>query len=388
MEINPDTEAKIKALASDPNIYERLKLSIAPGIYGFDEIKESIALQLFGGIRHTLPDGNTIRGNIHMLLTGDPGIGKSMFLKLVSNIVPRGKYVSGSGITGAGITATVRKDEILGGWVLQAGALILTNKGIISIDEFDKIGKDDQIALHEAMSIETVSIAKASIVATLPAETAVLAGANPKFGRFDPYMPIADQITIPETLLSRFDLKFALRDKPDRTQDERLADHIIMSRTKPELVEPSIDIPFLRRYIAYAKNIEHIELSSEASHKLKDFYVDMRNRYTDDANTISITLRQYEALIRLAEASAKVRLDTRVREEDADRAIRLMKYSLSQLGYDYETGRIDIEENLQKTMKEVPIEDIKAAAEEQGIENADEIIEKLKSEGTLFEPRI
>ncbi|MBI2579832.1 MAG: ATP-binding protein, partial [Candidatus Aenigmarchaeota archaeon] len=202
MDITPDDERRIKEMASDPKIYERLKMSIAPGIYGFDEIKESIALQLFGGIKHTLPDGNTIRGNIHILLTGDPGIGKSMFLKLVSNLVPRGKYVSGSGVTGAGLTATVRKDEILGGWVLEAGALILANKGVISIDEFDKIGKDDQIAMHEGMSIETVSIAKASIVATLPAETAVLAGANPKFGRFDPYMPIADQITIPETLLS------------------------------------------------------------------------------------------------------------------------------------------------------------------------------------------
>ncbi len=409
MDITSEDEKKILDLSTDPNVYERLKMSIAPGIYGFEEIKESIALQLFGGIKHILPDGNMIRGNIHILLTGDPGIGKTQFLKLISNIVPRGKYVSGSGVTGAGLTATVRKDEVLGGWVLEAGALILANKGVISIDEFDKMGRDDQIAMHEGMSIETVSIAKASIVATLPAETAVLAGANPKFGRVDPYMPIADQITIPETLLSRFDLKFALRDKPDRTQDEKLADHIIMSRTKPELVEPAIDMGLLRKYIAYAKRINHIELSHEASQRLKDFYVDMRNRYTDDANTISITLRQYEALIRMAEASAKIRLDTRIREEDADRAIRLMKYSLSQLGYDYETGRIDIDrveggvpagkrkkihqvieiiENLQKSMKEVPTEDVKAAAEEQGIENSDEIIEKLKSEGTLFEPRI
>lgn len=897
-------------------------------------------------------------------------IHNSMFLKLISNIVPRGKYVSGSGVTGAGMTATVRKDEVLGGWVLEAGALILANKGVISIDEFDKISRDDQIAMHEAMSIETVSIAKASIVATLPAETAVLAGANPKFGRFDPYLPIADQITIPETLLSiaydepimirkngkisaekigefvdkfydegkygfpikikgieacamnnkfklewwpvryvfrhpvkdnlleiemntgrnillsrghsiyvfeegeiktkpsdkikvgdyivipkklpqtkdhikainlaeeilsmskenteniflhnvpesaverlgiedknwrtgnklpliyykklrpyerkkcmikykggakegvpvevsvskelmrllgyyiaegsitlstssehlisfcvnsketeiindlkrisrklfnhraktihsknsvkvniankiaylflkdiikakrgahnkrvpeivfnlppqlqkefilayfkgdygvtvskylmsdllllllqngiiasfkkwaprevtfpdghrcvskeayaisdspkrmkefksikwykwvplqpvleylkplsnrkfmgsfsgypsqyitgekwwrkyflrkymlktikwlrvfetpysipeltkkifkiqkenknfinkleiirprinhlfkkgllerrkicgfytyslsqlgrkclnvveniekliggdlgfvkvtkisevspenkyvydlstpghenfiagfggalchnsRFDLKFALKDRPDRTQDERLADHIIMSRTRPDMVEPAINTALLRKYIAYAKNIMSLELTPEASQKLKEFYVDMRNRYTDEeSHTISITLRQYEALIRMAEASAKIRLSGRVEAGDAERAINLMKYSLSQLGYDYETGRIDIDrveggvpagkrrkihqlieiiETLQKTMKDVPIEDVKAEAESQGIENIDEIIEKLKSDGILFEPRI
>ncbi|MBI2579307.1 MAG: minichromosome maintenance protein MCM, partial [Candidatus Aenigmarchaeota archaeon] len=209
---------------------------------------------------------------------------------------------------------------------------------------------------------------------------------------------------------SRFDLKFALKDRPDRTQDEKLADHIIMSRTRPELVEPAIDINLLRKYIAYSKQIIAIELTDDAAQRLKEFYVDMRNRYTgEDTNTISITLRQYEALIRMAEASAKIRLDTKIRAEDAERAINLMKYSLSQLGYDYETGRIDIDrveggmpagrrrkihqvleiiESLQKTMKEVPVEDVKAAAEEQGIEGIDEIIERLKNEGTLFEPRV
>jgi replicative DNA helicase Mcm len=409
LDITPEDEKIIKELAGDPNIYERLKTSIAPGIFGFDEIKESIVLQLFGGVVHKLPDGTRIRGNIHILITGDPGVGKTQMLKLVSSVVPRGKYVSGTGASGAGLTATVVKNEAIGGWVLEAGALILCNKGLIAIDEFDKMNKDDQIAMHEATSVETVSIAKASIVATLPAQTAVLAGANPIRGRFDPYMPIGAQIQIPETLLSRFDLKFALRDQPSRAGDEKLADHIIMSRTNPELIEPSIDLNILRKYIAYAKQINDVELTEEAGLMLKDFYVDMRNRYVGKG-AISITLRQYEALLRLAEASAKVRLGRSIEKGDAERAIRLMKASLMQLGYDYETDTFDIDkmdsgitasrrrkmttmveiiDELHRQTREIDMQDLKAAAEERGIVEIEsvDIIERLKREGTIFEPK-
>ncbi len=336
----------------------------------------------------------------------------TQFLKLVSRVVPRSKYVSGSGVTGAGLTASVIKNELLGSWVLEAGALILCNKGLIAIDEFDKMNKDDQIAMHEATSVETVSIAKASIVATLPAQTAVLAGANPKFGRFDPYKPIVEQIQIPETLLSRFDLKFSLRDVPNRTTDEKLAEHIMASRTNPEAVTPVLNTNFLRKYIAYVKRVNTLVMNTEAAEAMKNFYVEMRNRYTgSDIKTISITLRQYEALIRLAEASAKIRLDTDVRMQDAERAIKLLKYSLMQLGYDTETGRIDIDriesgitagkrkristiieiiEEMQKEAKEVAEQDLLAEAENRGIENTDEIkeiLDRLKREGTIFEPR-
>jgi len=409
LDITEEDEKRIKELAADSQVYEKLRASIASGIYGFDEIKEAVVMQLFGGIPHYMPDGSRIRGNIHILLTGDPGVGKTMILKLVSSIVPRGRYVSGSGVSGAGLTATVRKDELIGSWVLEAGALILCNKGLIAIDEFDKISKDDQIAMHEATSVETVSIAKASIVATLPAQTAVLAGANPKLGRFDPFMPISEQIQIPETLMSRFDLKFAIRDKPDKATDEKLADFITTSRITPETTEPAIPINLLKKYIAYAKQINKIELTEEAANALKDFYVEMRSRYVgEEIPTVAITLRQYEALLRLAEASAKIRLDNKIGLEDAQRAINLMMYSLSQLGYDYETKRIDIDriesgvtasrrrrigmildiiESMQKEVREVAIEDVKAEAESQGIEGVDEILERLKKEGTIFEPR-
>ncbi len=409
IEITPEDERKIKELASNPDIYKKLIDSIAPGIYGFEDIKEAIALQLFGGVPHILPDGSRIRGNIHILITGDPGVGKSVILNLVSKIVPRGKYVSGKGVSGAGLTATVRKDEELGGWILEAGALVLANNGMISIDEFDKMNKDDMIAMHEAMSIETISIAKASIVATLPARTAVLAGANPKFGRFDPFRPILEQIDIPDTLMSRFDLKFVLRDKPDRDRDEKLASHISMSRMNPEEVVPSIDVNLLRKYIAYAKkHIKDIEMTPDAANKLKDFYVDMRNKYTGQDRAVPITLRQYEALIRLSEASAKVRLSNKIGNQDVDRAIKLMTASLRQLGVDTETGHFDIDvlesgisssqrskirgvlqiiENLEKTVGQAAISDVEAEAESRGIKNVQEIIQKLKNEGTIYEPK-
>lgn len=409
LEITAEDEAKILALAHDPNIYARLRASISPAIWGFDEVKEAIALQLFGGMVHKMPDGTRVRGNIHILLTGDPSVGKTMLLKQAASIVPRGKYVSGSGVTGAGLTATVRKDEVLGSWVLEAGALILCNKGLIAIDEFDKMSRDDQIAMHEATSVETVSIAKASIIATLPAQTAVLAGANPKLGRFDPYMTIIDQIEIPETLLSRFDLKFVLRDIPDRAKDEKLADHVIVSRITPEVMTPDISMGLLRKYLAYARQkVESLELMPETAKLVRDFYVDMRNA-APESGVVSITLRQYEALLRMAEASARIRLDTHVRVEDAERAIRLMKFSLMQLGFDKETGQIDIDrvesgisatqrskirtildiiETLQKqTGKEVAIVDVLAEAETQGVERAEEVIDKLKREGMIFEPR-
>jgi replicative DNA helicase Mcm len=356
-----------------------------------------------------LPDSSRVRGNIHILITGDPGVGKTQILKLVSSLVPRGRYVSGTGASGAGLTATVRKDEETGTWMLEAGALILCNKGMISIDEFDKMNRDDQIAMHEATSVETVSIAKASIVATLPAQTAVLAGANPKFGRFDPFLPIGEQIQIPETLLSRFDLKFALRDKPSAAIDEQLASHIITSRIRPLSLTPPIETRLLKKYIAFARRIDRIELSEEAAEMLKNFYIDMRNKYaTAESTAVSITLRQYEALLRLAEASAKIRLDNSIRKEDAERAVKLMMASLTQLGYDMETKMFDIDrieggvtaskrtkmlrvikmlEEMQKEMREVAIDDIKAEAENQGIDNVDEIIDKLLKEGMIHEPR-
>ncbi len=415
IEISKKEEKKIKKLAKSKDIYEKLRDSISPSIYGFEEVKQAILLQMFGGCQRELPDGTVIRGDIHVLLTGDPSVGKTQLLKLVSKSMPRGKYVSGKGVSAAGLTATVRKEEeLMGGWVLEAGALVLCNKGVIAIDEFDKISQEDQVAMHEAMSAQTISIAKASIVATLPAQTAILAGANPKLGRFDPYVSVIEQIDIPETLMSRFDLKFALRDIPDKQKDKKLADHILTSRIKPKEIEPPLKPAFIRKYVVYVKkNGLKPKLTKQAAKVLRDFYVKMRNMYTgEETPTVPITLRQYEAMIRLAEASAKIRLSNRVGKGDARRAIKLMSYSLKQLGYDIESGKIDVDkmesgittkqrsririildvvERLESELsgKEIPEEDVIAAAVEEGVDDksAEEMIRRLKSQGMLFEPK-
>jgi replicative DNA helicase Mcm len=408
--ISKEDEAQIKRIAKDPNVYEKLTASIAPSIYGMDEIKAAITLQLFGGVPHILPDKTRIRGDIHILLLGDPSTAKSQLLKLISNIIPRGKYVAGRGTTAAGLTATVLKDEEFGGgWVLEAGAMVLCNKGLIAIDEFDKMSKEDQIAMHEALEQQSVSIAKASIVATLPAQVSVLAGSNPKFSRFDPYRPIAEQIDIPDTLLSRFDLKFALRDIPDKERDEKLATHILETRLKPSLAKPLFSPEFLRKWIAYARKHSKPQMTRAAAERLKAFYLDMRGMYTGE-DVVAITLRQNEALMRLAEASAKIRLSDVVEVQDAERAIAIMRYSLQQLAYDFETGKFDIDrtegvsasqrskihalldiiDRLGRQLgKIIPKEDVLAVAEEEGIRGseAEELLARLKREGLVFEPR-
>ncbi len=408
LEITKEDEEQIKELASRPDIYDLLVKSIAPSMKGMEEVKEALLLQMFGGVPQYLPDGTRIRGDIHILLVGDPSVGKSQLLKFVSNLIPRAKYVSGKGTTGAGLTATVvRDEEFMGGWVLEAGAMVLANKSIICIDEFDKMSKEDRVAMHEALEQQTISIAKASIIATLPAQVAVLAAANPKFSRFDPYRPISEQINIEETLLSRFDLKFVLKDIPDKERDEETVKHILRTRLYPSEVQPSIPLDLLRKYIAYARKNVQPKMTEEALKKIEEFYLKMRNLYSGE-DTIAITLRQLEALPRLAEASAKVRLSPVVEEQDAERAINLMLYSLKQIGYDYETGKFDIDrtegtpsskrnkirmmleiiERLEKEIgKQIPKEDILAVAQDEGIKDAEELLNLLKREGLVFEPK-
>jgi len=322
--------------------------------------------------------------------------------------MPRAKYVSGSGATAAGLVATVTRDEeFLGGWVLEAGAVVMANKSIVCIDEVEKVKKDDLIALHEAMEQGSISIAKASIVATLPAKTSVLAAGNPKYGRFDPYIPLKEQIDIPETLLTRFDLKFALRDIPSRDLDEKILAHIRNTRflNTQQAYSETIPVNLLRKYIAYARKNIFPKMTLEALKKLEDFFIETREKSKENS-AISITLRQYEALIRLAQASAKVRLSEVVTEEDAERAIRLMKFSLKQFGFDPELGVIDIDkyeggitasqrgkirtvrmiiDELAKVFGNmISEEEIIKRAKEQGVDNAEEILNKMKLSGELF----
>jgi replicative DNA helicase Mcm len=415
LELTEEDEKKIKELASNPKIKEQIISSIAPSIYGNERIKEAIALQLFGGRSKIRQDGMRTRGEIHVFLVGDPGSGKSQLLKYVSTLSPKSMYVSGKGATGAGLTAAVVKDEFLGGWALEAGAVVLCNHGLCAIDEIDKMAEEDRTAMHEIMEQGTVSIAKATIHANLRAETSILAAANPKYSRFDPHKEIIEQIDMPETLLSRFDLTFVLRDVPDKEKDESLADHILLLHKQPKsAMKSAIDSALLRKYIAYAKRTFNPHLTSEAVEEIKQFYVGLRTKHLgerEELQSVPITARQLEAMVRLAEANAKLRFSETVTLEDARQAIDLMKYCLYQIGFDPETGRLDIarleggvttakrskinifeqalkalEAEGQAPFKQV---DLVRKAVEHGLseDDAQNIMERMVRDGILYSPR-
>tara|TARA_Y100000034_G_C6902655_1_gene417862 strand:+ start:976 stop:3003 length:2028 start_codon:yes stop_codon:yes gene_type:complete len=344
-DITEEDVKQILELAADPKIFSRLSQSIAPSIYGFDTIKEAVLLQLFSGIKKVKSDGGHTRGDIHILLVGDPGVAKSVMLKFTSTIAPKGRYVSGKAATAAGLTAAVVRDEFLRGWSLEAGAMVLANKGTVCIDEIEKMEEHDRSTMHEAMEQQSVTISKANIHATLRAETTVLAAGNPKLGRFDPYTPIPQQIDISPALLSRFDVIFVIRDLPNKTQDEAVATHVLEEHSQ-EVVRDIIPPELLRKYIAYSKQKIKPKLTAEAVEEIKDFYVRLRNQSVSsdsDIKPIPITARQLEGIIRLSESHAKIRLSPEVSREDAKKAIELLKASLSQVGYDEDTKTFDID---------------------------------------------
>jgi replicative DNA helicase Mcm len=413
LNITEEEIKEIKELSEDPKLYKKIIGSIAPSIYGHDRVKEALVLQIFGGVRKKKDDGSISRGDIHVLLIGDPGSGKSQMLKRISIVAPKSRFVSGKGASAAGLTATVVKDEFLRGYALEAGALVLTNRGICCIDELDKMTKEDTSAMHEALEQQTISINKANISATLRAETTVLAAANPKFGRFDPYELIPKQIELPSTLINRFDLIFPIRDLPNKAKDEKTADFILQLHKKSSGGAAEIRTEFLKKYIAYAKQHFNPALTDEALEEIKEYYVKMRSTGDEEGayKAIPISARQLEALIRLSEASARVRLSNKVLKSDARRAIELVHFCLMQIGVDPETGKIDIDrittgvsasqrsnisvvKEIIKELegligKQVPLDDVLLRAKEKGMdpEKAEDIIDVLKKEGVIFTPR-
>lgn len=346
IEIDKDDEKRIKELAKDSNIEKVILDSIVPGVYGYDEVKRSLMLQLFGGTKgKTMEGGATIRDDIHLLLIGDPGLAKSRFLQGVSSLAPKSIYVSGKTTTGVGLTISAEKDELGdGGWTLKAGALVLASGGLTSIDEFDKIDEEDRAALHEVMESGTVSVAKAGIVAKFRAKCAIIAAANPKYGRFDQNKNLAEQFDVPPTLLSRFDLIFPIVDVLDPEKDAKLAQHILDSHMGKEMVRDNIilDRDFLRKYIAYARRSIYPKLTNIAIEKIKNFYVDLR-KMGKDIGSVTITPRYLEGLVRMAEANAKVRLSQIVEERDADIAVGLLEYVMKKVMTDKTTGMLDVD---------------------------------------------
>ena len=419
--INEEDERRILEASRDPMLPVKIRESIAPTIYGLETEKDALSLQLFGGVPKTMPDGTKIRGDIHILLVGDPGTAKSQLLRYISQLAPRSIYTSGKSSSAAGLTASaVRSDEFgEGRWTLEAGALVLADLGIACVDELDKMNPKDRDALHQAMEQQEISIAKAGINATLKSRCALLGAANPKLGRFEEYTPIADQINIPPALLSRFDLIFPLTDKPDKERDEALAEHILRVHRYGEMIErnesieaekikPIFEPEFLRKYIAYAKRNIFPVMTREAMDRIRDYYVGMRAKSKE---TIPFTPRQLEAFIRLAEASARMRLSEVVTAEDADRAIKIVEYYLTKVGMDRETESIDIDiitTGISKSQKDkikiitdiireisseidapAPLEEIISRAEQEGIDKdtVESLIVKMRREGIIFEPK-
>lgn len=598
IDIDPEEEKLILEMSCDPEIYEKIRSSIAPSIYGYDDVKEALALQLVSGFEKHLPDGARIRGDIHILLVGDPGIAKSQLLRYMIKISPRGIYTSGKSSTSAGLTATAVKDELGDGrWTIEAGALVLADKGIAAIDEMDKMDNEDKSALHEAMEQQsyhpqtevqladgrkvligefvdnlmaarpseiiagkdceilplqgdikikstdmsrifdlpvnrvsrhrasdhfisitysngktilvtpehpiyvckdgvacipacqiraedlvpasvlngigclkivdvkvmenlgknstdyvydltvepthtfisqglvlhnTISVAKAGVMATLKSRCSLLAAANPKLGRFDKYEPIAPQINLTPALMSRFDLIFVLTDDPDSKRDSAIAQHILKSNYAGELatqapwnsdisqgdiedamvvIKPIVDPEMLRKYVAYARKNIFPTLSEEAKEYFLRYYVGLRSQGQDTNKPVPVTARQLEALIRLGEASARLRLSSKVTIDDAKRVVKILEACLRKVGVDPETGFLDADiiasgttkssrdrtksviDIIRDVSKELqgpaPRDDVLDRAEELGIERAkaEEIIDRMRRDGDVFEPR-
>ncbi|MDQ2050926.1 ATP-binding protein [Natronolimnohabitans sp. A-GB9] len=617
MDITDEDKAEIVRLSSSDDIYERMVGSIAPSIYGYEQEKLAMILQLFSGVTKELPDGSRIRGDLHMLLIGDPGTGKcvhgdtkvtladgrdvpirdivesnlddpkpiddgwydeidlevpslhddgsiasqratkvwkreapdrmyqvrtssgrelettpshplfvrdsmsfqpvraddlsvgdrvaitptetdstgqpgeetnpvfadggtamatgtvdidritsietlepdydwvydleikgthnyvsnsiishnSQMLGYIQNIAPRSVYTSGKGSSSAGLTAAAVRDDFGDGqqWTLEAGALVLADQGIAAVDELDKMRSEDRSAMHEALEQQKISVSKAGINATLKSRCSLLGAANPKYGRFDHYEPISEQIDLEPALISRFDLIFTVTDQPDEEKDKNLAEHIITTNYAGELttqreqmnqpdvseseidemtdqVDPEIDADLLRKYIAYAKQNCHPRMTEEARNAIRDFYVDLRSQGTDEDAAVPVTARKLEALVRLSEASARVRLSDTVERHDAERVIEIVRSCLQDIGVDPETGEFDADiveagtsksqrdriKNLKQLISDIeeeydegaPVDIVLDRAEEVGMDQskAEHEIEKLKQKGEVYEP--
>lgn len=343
IELTKEEKEKILEFSVDSEAYGKLIQSIAPNIQGLERQKEAVLLMLIGAPNRTLEDGTSLRGDINILLVGDPGTAKSELLKYASRLAPRGLYTSGKGSTAAGLTAAVVRERT-GMMMLEAGTVVLADKGVACIDEFDKMRNEDRTALHEAMEQQTVSVAKGGINATLNARTAILAAANPEFGRYDNYKTFNDQINIDTPLLTRFDLIFVIKDVPNIPKDEQLGQHILDIHETGKLdIEVPLDFDLLKKYISYAKNFEP-RLSKEAKKIILDYYVKTRQApAVDEEGTqgIAITPRALEGMIRLASARARSLFRNQVTEEDAIFAQNLVKAMYETVGTDPTTGQMD-----------------------------------------------
>lgn len=328
--LTEDDRNEIRSLAKDPQIQQKIIQSIAPSIFGHEDIKTSIALCMFGGVQKDVNGKHRIRGDINVLLLGDPGTAKSQFLKYVEKTAPRAVYTTGQGASAVGLTASVHKDTITREWTLEGGALVLADRGVCIIDEFDKMNDGDRTSIHEAMEQQSISISKAGIITSLQARCSVVAAANPIKGRYDGAVSFAENVDLTEPILSRFDCICVVKDQVNAIEDERLAEFVVSSHRNnhphaeasaalPVTAKTAIDQTLLKRYIMYARNNCRPSLTDIDQHKITKVYSELRRESANGG--VAIAVRHIESIIRMSEASARMHLRDYVRESDVDLAI-------------------------------------------------------------------
>ncbi|GMM30181.1 MCM DNA helicase complex subunit [Martiniozyma asiatica (nom. inval.)] len=350
--LSADEIERIKNVSKRGDVYELLARSLAPSIFEMDDVKKGILLQLFGGTNKDFKKGSRTRGDINILLCGDPSTSKSQMLQYVHKIAPRGIYTSGKGSSAVGLTAYVTRDIETRQLVLESGALVLSDGGVCCIDEFDKMSDQTRSVLHEVMEQQTISIAKAGIITTLNARTSILASANPIDSRYNPDLPVTKNIDLPPPLLSRFDLVYLILDRVDERLDAKLAEHIANMYLEDQVDSGAtleiLPVEFLSAYVQYSKENIKPELTLEARDELVRAYVEMRKQGEDSRQggserRITATTRQLESMIRLSEAHAKLHLREHVLLEDVVEAVRLIKSAIKEYATDPLTGRIDMD---------------------------------------------